>query len=111
MSVVNPLPIPAEVAGLDASVIPWLKKRDIAVLGSEHAQDAMPYHPDFGEGPMLPVHDFALVILGVHSCDNTNFDELAATAEARNRWKFMLMAAPLSVPGGTGSPLNPIAIY
>ena len=31
-----------EVAGLDASVIPWLKRRDVALLGSEAAQDATP---------------------------------------------------------------------
>jgi kynurenine formamidase len=107
----NPSPVPPEVAGLDASVIPWLKKRDIAILASEHAQDAMPYVPNLGDVPILPVHDFALISLGVHLFDNTNLDDLAAAAAERKRWEFMIMAAPLRVPGGTGSPLNPIAVF
>jgi hypothetical protein len=32
-------------------------------------------------------------------------------AMARNRWEFLFIAAPLRIPGGTGSPLNPIAIF
>ena len=90
---------------------PWLKKRDIAILASEHAQDAMPYVPNLGDVPILPVHDFALISLGVHLFDNTNLDDLAAAAAERKRWEFMIMAAPLRVPGGTGSPLNPIAVF
>ena len=29
----------------------------------------------------------------------------------RYRWTFMFVGAPLRVPGGTGSPLNPLAIF
>jgi kynurenine formamidase len=104
----SPSSLPQQVAGLDASVIPWLKKRDVALLGSEQAQDFAPYRKEL---PALPVHDFALVMLGVHLFDNTNLDDLAEAAAARRRWEFMLMAAPLRVPGGTGSPLNPIAVF
>jgi kynurenine formamidase len=104
----KPSPIPPQVAGLDASVIPWLKSRDVALLGGEHAQDAQ---PPTGDVPRLAVHDFALVSLGVHLFDNTNLDALAEAAASRKRWEFMLMAAPLRVPGGTGSPLNPIAVF
>ena len=32
-------------------------------------------------------------------------------AMARNRWEFLFIAAPLWIPGGTGSPLNSIAIF
>jgi hypothetical protein len=32
-------------------------------------------------------------------------------AMARNRWEFLFIAGPLRIPGGTGSPLNPIAIF
>jgi kynurenine formamidase len=110
MKTTTPVPsaLPQEVSGLDASVIPWLKKRDVALLGSEQAQDAAPYRKEL---PALPVHDFALIVLGVHLFDNTNLDDLAEAAAARRRWEFMLMAAPLRVPGGTGSPLNPIAVF
>ena len=33
------------------------------------------------------------------------------TAAAENRWEFMLMAGPIPVTGGTGSPLNAIAVF
>ena len=33
------------------------------------------------------------------------------TAAARDRWDFLLTAAPLPIRGGTGSPANPIATF
>src|SRR5262252_8623974 len=32
-------------AGLDPSVIPWLKQRDVAILGSDHPQGCLPIKP------------------------------------------------------------------
>jgi kynurenine formamidase len=96
-------------AGLDASVIPWLKQRDIALLGSDHPQYVSPGAS--GGAPRGAVHDFALVHLGVHLFDNCDLEALAAAAASRKRWEFMLTAAPLPIRGGTGSPLNPIATF
>ena len=95
-------------AGLHPSVIPWLKARDVALLGSDHPQYVSP-----GEtgAPRGAVHDFALVHLGVHLFDNCDLEALAEAAAARNRWEFLLTAAPLPIRGGTGSPLNPIATF
>jgi kynurenine formamidase len=92
-------------AGLDPSVIPWLKRRDVAVLGSDHPQYVSP-------SPLTgAVHDFSLLYLGVHLFDNCDLEALADAAAARNRWEFLLTAAPLPIRGGTGSPLNPIATF
>ena len=92
-------------AGLHPSVIPWLKERDIALLGSDH--------PTYVSPSNLPgaVHDFALLYLGIHMFDNCDLEALGDAAAERNRWEFMLMAAPLPIRGGTGSPLNPLAIF
>ena len=92
-------------AGLDPSVIPWLKKQDIAILASDHPQYVSPSD--------LPgaVHDFALVSLGIHLMDNCDLEALSEAAAARKRWEFLLTAAPLPIKGGTGSPLNPIATF
>ena len=95
-------------AGLDPSVIPWLKQRDIALLGSDHPQYVS---PGTSGPPRGAVHDFALVYLGVHLFDNCDLEALAAAAASRKRWEFMLTAAPLPIRGGTGSPLNPIATF
>jgi len=92
-------------AGLDPSVIPWLRQRDIAVLGSDHPQYVSP-------SPLRgAVHDFALLYLGVHLFDNCDLEALGDAAAARNRWEFLLTAAPLPIVGGTGSPINPIATF
>ena len=92
-------------AGLDPSVIPWLKKRDIAILGSDHPQYVSP-------APLRgAVHDFALLYLGIHLFDNCDLEALADAAAARKRWEFLLTAAPLAIRGGTGSPINPIATF
>jgi kynurenine formamidase len=105
---VGPWPINDAMAGLDNSVIPWLKQRDIAVLGWE-TPDYAP-HPA-GDLPPSSLHNFVLTILGVHLLDRADFDAVSQAAAARNRWEFMLTIAPLPIPHGTGSPVNPIAVF
>jgi kynurenine formamidase len=104
----GPWAIDDGAAGLDVSIIPWLRERDIAVLGWE-TPGYVPQPP--GDLPRLAVHDFALTILGVHLLDRADFDALSEAAAARNRWEFMLTIAPLAIPNGTGSPVNPIAVF
>jgi kynurenine formamidase len=104
----GPWAIDEGAAGFDNSVLPWLKKRDIALLGWE-TPGYVPQPP--GDLPRLAVHDFVLTILGVHLIDRADFDALAEAAAARNRWEFMLTVAPLPIPKGTGSPVNPIASF
>ena len=99
-----------ENAGLDPSVLPWLKRRDVAILGSEGAQDAVP-PPTGSELGGLALHDFALIVLGINLLDDTNLEALSQTAAARKRWEFMLVVGPLPVTNGTGSPVNPIAVF
>jgi len=91
--------------GLDPSVIPWLKQRDVAILGSDHPQYVSPSELRGA------VHDFSLVYLGVHLFDNCDLEALGNAAAARNRWEFLLTAAPLPIRGGTGSPANPIGTF
>jgi len=94
--------------GPDASIIPWLRARDVAVLGSDVPPSSAPSDVPGQSGP---VHDFALVFLGVHLFDNCDLEALAEAAAARNRWEFLLTVAPLPLRGGTGSPVNPIATF
>lgn len=105
---IGPFSTEEGAAGLDVSVLPWLKRRDIALLGWE-TPGYVPQPP--GDLPRLAVHDFVLAILGVHLLDRADFDALGETAAARKRWEFMLTVAPLPIPRGTGSPVNPIAMF
>ena len=97
-----------EAAGLDNNVIPWLKERDVAVAGWETPGYAP--QPE-GDLPRTALHNFALTILGVQVLDRADFQALAEAAAERNRWEFMLTIAPLPIPNGTGSPVNPIAMF
>lgn len=95
-------------AGLHASCAKWLKDRDIAMLGSDGASDVIPSKV---EGIDFPIHLLTLHAMGVHIFDNCDLTALSQTAEKLGQWEFLLTASPLAVPGGTGSPLNPIATY
>lgn len=95
-------------AGSHASIALWLKARDVAVIGSDGVNDVMPSNV---AGRMNPLHELALVGLGMPILDNLDLDVLAAEARKRGRWEFLFVGAPLRVPGGTGSPLNPIALF
>jgi len=95
-------------AGLHASCAKWLKARDVALLGSDSASDVL---PSGVEGLTHPIHQLALVALGVNIFDNCDLEALSEAAAKRKRWEFLLTAAPIPLTGGTGSPLNPIATF
>ena len=95
-------------AGLHASTMPWVRARDVSFLGSDVAADVVPSQV---EGVRLPVHVLTIVAMGVDLFDNQDLEALAETAAELNRWEFMLVASPLAVEGGTGSPLNALAIF
>ena len=45
------------------------------------------------------------------AADSLQFEELVPICEMEQRWEFMVVAAPLRLPGGTGSLFNPVAIF
>ena len=104
----GPWNVSQSAAGLHASTMPWVKARDVSFLGSDVAADVVPSQI---EGVPLPVHQLTIVAMGVDLFDNQDLEALAETAAAQNRWEFMLVAAPLAVETGTGSPVNALAIF
>ncbi len=105
---IGPFDTGQEAAGLDNHVIPWLKERDVAIAGWE-----TPGYVPQPEGDIsrLALHNFALTILGIQVLDRADFQALAAAAAERERYEFMMTIAPLPIPNGTGSPVNPIAMF
>lgn len=96
------------LAGLHAACLPWLRERGVAVLGCDGVSDVMPSgFPSIG----LPIHRVGIVGMGLHLLDNCDLEALAEACASRSRWEFLLVVAPLRVPGGTGSPVNPIAVF
>ena len=104
----GPWQVSGNSAGLHASVLPWIKERGVAFVGSDAATDVM---PSLVEGVTQPVHTMLIAGFGTNIFDNMDLEALAETAARENRWEFMLTAGPIPVEGGTGSPLNPIAVF
>ena len=95
-------------AGMDASFLPFLAERDVALFGSDTAHEVRDNIPGY---EVTVIHKFTVVARGMNLFDNLDLEEAAETAARLNRWEFLFMASPVRVPKGTGSPINPIAIF
>ena len=104
----GPWDVGQNMAGLYVSAAKWLKERDVAMIGSDAGSDVV---PSGVEGVLMPIHQLALIAMGTPIFDNCDLEALAEEARRQKRWEFLLTAAPIAVPGGTGSPLNPIATF
>jgi kynurenine formamidase len=100
----------ANVPGLDPEVAGWLHERQAAMLGGDGVHDPIPSGRISADWPM-PIHMIGLVAMGLHLLDNLYLEDVAAICAQLDRWAFLLTLAPLRIEGGTGSPLNPIALF
>jgi len=94
-------------AGLHPGVLPLLAQRQVAVLGSDGNNDTA---PSVADGIDFPVHVLAINALGMMLLDYLEFAELVPLCEEAGQWSFLCVIAPLQLPMGTGSPVNPIAV-
>ena len=97
-----------KAAGVHASLAAFLKERDVAVIGCDGVSDVM---PSGVEGLANPLHELLLAGLGMPILDNLDLAQLARVAKELKRSTFLYVGAPLRVRGGTGSPLNPLAVF
>jgi kynurenine formamidase len=104
----GPWAVGRNAAGFHASIATWLKARGVAFVGSDAASEVV---PTMVEGVTLPVHTLLITGLGINILDNQDLERLAATAERLKRWEFLLTINPVPVTGGTGSPLNTLAVF
>jgi kynurenine formamidase len=94
-------------AGLHVDAIPWMHERRIAAFLPDGDGETVPGTVD---GILYPIHPLQIVAMGMVASDSLNLEDVAAACEEEKRWEFMVVAEPLRLPGGTGSPFNPIAI-
>ena len=94
-------------AGLHPTTVLYLAERSVAVLGSDGNGDTA---PSTTEGIGFPIHALTLNAMGLPLIDYLQFEDLVPACERAGRWEFLFVAAPLRIVGGTGSPLNPIAV-
>ncbi len=94
-------------AGLHAECVEWMHDREVAVYGGD-CIEKLPYP---SERFPSPVHMIGLVGMGMPILDWPALTELAATCERLDRFDFLLTTAPLRLPGGTSSPINPLCAF
>ncbi len=103
--------------------IEWFHRREIAVYTGDAPERLTPagarilglLPPGIPEpGPTrfpLPLHQIAIPAMGLVLLDHSFVEGLAQRCRQLGRYEFMFVAAPLALPGGTGSPVNPIAVF
>jgi kynurenine formamidase len=95
------------LAGLHPDCLGWLSRREVAVLCGDGISDLLPPRPGHWS---FPVHQIGIVAMGLHLIDNVRLDALLGACRSEGRWEFLFTAAPLRIPGGTGSPINPVGV-
>jgi len=105
----GPWPNASGFAGYHADVAYFIKERGVSFIGDDGPNDVSPtgLPPAIG----IPLHQLALVAMGVSIFDNLDFERAIEQAKRLNRYEFLFTAAPLRIDKGTGSPLNPLAIF
>ncbi len=104
----GPLAAGTGSAGPLPELLPLLRERDVAVLGSDTGNDV---GPSGYERFSNPVHQVGIVALGLWILDNAWLDDLAEACLTRRQWEFLVCILPLRIPDATGSPVNPVAIF
>ncbi|HTA08860.1 MAG TPA: cyclase family protein [Streptosporangiaceae bacterium] len=95
-------------AGWAASCLPWFRDRQVSLIGADTAQDPVPPAP----GALVsPIHVAGIVGMGLWLLDNCNLEGVSRAAAEAERWEFLLVIGALRLAGGTGSPVNPIAVF
>jgi kynurenine formamidase len=93
--------------GLSADGGRWLAERDVCMVASDNAAiGGLNEHQMADEGLEDDLHMIFLWRHGIHLAEMLWLEELAEAGRA----DFLFVAAPLTIEGGTGSPINPLAV-
>lgn len=104
----GPWPYGQAGAGLHASVLPWLRARDVSLLASDAVNDVQ---PSGVEGIGRPIHQLTQVNMGLPIVDNAYLEDAATEAARLKRWAFMFSLHIFQIQGGTASPFNALATF
>ena len=102
-------------SGVHASCIEFLADTEAGLLAWD-LQDAP--NADQGLTPIIPgvdialhVHHIVLPYMGMPIVDNCELEEASLVCAELGRWAFQFVVAPLVITRGTGSPVNPLAVF
>jgi kynurenine formamidase len=95
-------------AGLHVDTVPWMHERRIAAFLPDGDGETVPSNV---EDMPYPIHPLQLTAMGMLISDSLQLEELHAASKEEGRYEFMVVGLPLRLPGATGTPWNPIAIF
>lgn len=110
-------------SGPAPACLAWMHRRKVALYSGDAPDWITPagarilgsFGPEAGDvAPTrfpLPLHQIGLAAMGLVLLDHCAVEALARTCQRLGRFAFLFVAAPLPLPGGTGSPVNPLAIF
>ena len=95
-------------AGLYPDAVRLLHERKVAAFLPDGDGETVPSNVD---GVAHPIHALQITAMGMACADNLQLEDLVEVCESERRWEFLVVAAPLRIPRGTGSLMNPLAIF
>jgi kynurenine formamidase len=95
-------------AGLHVDTIEWMHERRIAAFLPDGDGETV---PSAVAGMLYPIHALQITAMGMFASDSLQLEDVAVACEQEGRFEFMAVGLPLRLPGATGSPWNPIAIF
>ena len=94
-------------AGLHWETAEWLHEREVAAVA---ADNSMVEASGVLDDVAIPFHMLALCNLGIHLGEFWYLEALADDCAGDGVWEFLLVAQALPIEGGTGAPVNPLAL-
>lgn len=95
-------------AGLDPKAMKLLHARKISAFLPDGDGETIPSPVD---GVSYPVHALQITAMGLACGDSLQLEDLSEACEKEGRWEFLAVISPLVLRGGTGSLINPIAVF
>ncbi|MDX1433028.1 MAG: cyclase family protein [Gammaproteobacteria bacterium] len=101
----------AVLDGFDDRLLDWITESGVAVIATDNMAVEDPHGSGASRGgrSRLPLHRHCLFRLGIHLGELWYLSELAAELRRQKRFRFLLTAPPLRMPGAVGSPVTPVA--
>jgi kynurenine formamidase len=93
--------------GLLPDAVLWLHERGVAVFSGDCIERLPSGYPRVP----LPLHQVGLVAMGLMILDATDVESLRELCRDEGRSDFLFVASPLRLPGGSGSPVNPLVVF
>ncbi len=103
----------AVLDGRDPELLKWITRSGVAAIVTDHISIEAPRAGVVSAlrapGPAQPLHEHCLFKLGIAIGELWHLAELADWLRAHGRFRFLLTAPPLRLPGATSAPACPVA--